>query len=110
MTITVPAQEVRSEYDTMMNEYAKQARIDGFRKGHVPVPVLERKFGASLKTDAMARVIEKALETALKDVSRPLAYEMPTLEDDQASNSIPILSSALPMIHSLYSNFLRLME
>jgi len=83
MTITVPAQDVRSEYDTMMNEYAKQARIDGFRKGHVPVPVLERKFGASLKTDAMARVIEKALETALKDVSRPpLAYEMPTLEDD----------------------------
>ncbi|OQB95683.1 MAG: Trigger factor [Spirochaetes bacterium ADurb.Bin110] len=83
MTITVPAQDVRSEYDAMMNEYAKQARIDGFRKGHVPVSVLERKFGTSLKTDAMARVVEKALETALKDVSRPpLAYEMPTLEDD----------------------------
>ena len=83
MTITVPAQDLRSEYDAMINEYAKQARIDGFRKGHVPISVLERKFGPSLKTDAMARVVEKALETALKDVSRPpLAYEMPELEND----------------------------
>jgi len=83
MTITVRAQDLRSEYDAMINEYAKQARIDGFRKGHVPISVLERKFGPSLKTDAKARVVEKALETALKDVSRPpLAYEMPELEND----------------------------
>lgn len=85
MTLTVPAIDVRAEYDAMMNEYAREARIDGFRKGHVPVSVLERKYGPSLKTEAMGRVIEKAVEAGLKDVERqPLAYTPPTLDGDPA--------------------------
>lgn len=83
MTLTVPARDVRAEYDAMMNEYAREARIDGFRKGHVPVSVLERKFGPSLKTEAMGRVIEKAVEAGLKDVARqPLAYAPPALDGE----------------------------
>lgn len=85
MTLTVSAPDVRAEYDTMMKEYAKDVRIDGFRKGHVPVSVLEQKFGPSLKTEAMGRVIEKAVEIGLKDVEKqPLAYEPPTLEGEPA--------------------------
>jgi trigger factor len=83
MTLTVPARDVRVEYDAMMNEYAREARIDGFRKGHVPVSVLERKFGPSLKTEAMGRVIEKAVEAGLKDVAQqPLAYAPPALDGE----------------------------
>ncbi|GAB6275985.1 MAG: trigger factor [Rectinema sp.] len=83
MTLTVPARDVHAEYAAMMNEYAKDARIDGFRKGHVPVSVLERKFGPSLKTEAMGRVIEKAVEAGLKDAARqPLAYEPPALDGE----------------------------
>jgi len=85
MTLTVPARDVRAEYDAMMGEYAREARIDGFRKGHVPVSVLERKFGPSLKTEAMGRVIEKAVEAGLKDAARqPLAYEPPALDGEPA--------------------------
>jgi trigger factor len=85
MTLTVPARDVRAEYDAMMNEYAREARIDGFRKGHVPVSVLERKFGPSLKMEAMSRVIEKAVEAGLKDVARqPLAYAPPALDGEPA--------------------------
>jgi trigger factor len=83
LTITVPAASVRAEYDAMMQEYAREARIDGFRKGHVPVSVLERKFGPALKTEAMGRVIEKAVETGLKDAERqPLTYEPPAVDGD----------------------------
>lgn len=85
MTLTVPARDVRAEYDAMMNEYAREARIDGFRKGHVPISVLERKFGPSLKMEAMSRVIEKAVEAGLKDVARqPLAYAPPALDGEPA--------------------------
>ncbi len=83
LTITVPAASVRNEYDTMMQEYAREARIDGFRKGHVPVSVLERKFGPALKTEAMGRVIEKAVELGLKGSERqPLTYEPPAVDGD----------------------------
>jgi len=87
MTLTIPSRDVRAEYDAMMNEYAKNARIDGFRKGHVPVFVLERKFGDSLKTEAMGRVIEKAVEEGLKDATRqPLTYEPPAVEGEPQFN------------------------
>ncbi len=85
MTLTVPARDVRSEYDAMMVEYVKEARIDGFRKGHVPVSVLERKFGESLKAESMGRVIEKAVEEGLKASERqPLTYEPPALDGEPA--------------------------
>lgn len=81
MTATVPVAEVRKEYDAMMAEYTKSVRIDGFRPGHVPASVLERKFGETLRLDAMGRVLEKAMEAALVDVDeKPLAYEAPALE------------------------------
>ncbi len=83
MTATVPAAEVRSVYDDMMKEYTKSVRIDGFRPGHVPASVLERKFGETLRLDAMSRVLEKAVEAALAESEeKPLAYEAPALEGE----------------------------
>lgn len=85
LTMTVPVDEVRGVYDSMMKEYTKSVRMDGFRKGHVPSEVLERKFGESLKMDAMSRVVEGAVEEGLKEsAEKPLAYEPPTLEGEPA--------------------------
>lgn len=81
LTATVPAAELRSIYDEMMKEYTRTVRMDGFRVGHVPASVLERKFGDTLRLDAMGRVLEKAVDESLKDVAeKPLAYEAPALE------------------------------
>ncbi len=81
--VTVPKDEVRKAYEATAREYAANVRIDGFRKGHVPVSVLERKFGDSLKLDAMGRVMEKAVEEAVKDIEeKPLAYSSPSLEGE----------------------------
>ena len=85
LSITVPSAETRKEYDAMIREYSKNVRIDGFRAGHVPATVLERKFGDSLRLDAMGRVLEKAVEEALKDLDpkeQPLAYSTPSLEGE----------------------------
>ena len=85
LSITVPSSEARKEYDAMLKEYSRSVRIDGFRAGHVPVPVLERKFGDSLRLDAMGRILEKAVEEALKDADareRPLAYSTPALDGE----------------------------
>ncbi|HWR10975.1 MAG TPA: trigger factor [Rectinemataceae bacterium] len=83
MTATVPAADVRTTYNEMMNEYTRSVKLDGFRKGHVPASVLERKFGDSLRLDAMSRVLEKAVEAALADSEeKPLAYEAPALDGE----------------------------
>jgi trigger factor len=85
LSVTVPSAEARKEYDAMLREYSKSVRIDGFRAGHVPASVLERKFGDSLRLDAMSRVLEKAVEEALKDADpkeQPLAYSTPSLDGE----------------------------
>ena len=83
MTATVPAADVRAIYDEMLREYTNSVKIDGFRKGHVPPSVLERKFGESLKLDAMSRVLEKAVEASLAgSEEKPLAYEAPALDGE----------------------------
>ena len=85
LSVTVPSAESKKEYDDMIREYSKSVRIDGFRAGHVPASVLERKFGDSLRLDVMGRVMEKAVEEALKDVDQkeqPLAYSTPSLEGE----------------------------
>jgi trigger factor len=83
LTMTVPVDEVRKVYDSMINEYTRTVQMDGFRKGHVPAQVLERKFGDSLRMDAMSRVVENAVDEGLKEsVEKPLIYEPPTLEGE----------------------------
>jgi trigger factor len=85
LSVTVPGPESKKEYDAMLREYSRSVRIDGFRAGHVPAAVLERKFGDSLRLDAMGRVLEKAVEEALKDADpkeQPLAYSTPSLEGE----------------------------
>jgi trigger factor len=85
LSVTVPSAESKKEYDAMLKEYSKSVRIDGFRAGHVPASVLERKFGDSLRLDAMGRILEKAVEEALKDADpkeQPLAYSTPSLDGE----------------------------
>ncbi len=85
LSVTVPSAESKKEYDALLREYSKSVRIDGFRSGHVPASVLERKFGDSLRLDAMGRVLEKAVEEALKDAGpaeQPLGYSTPSLDGE----------------------------
>lgn len=85
LTVTVDAKEARAEYDALLAEYSKKARIDGFRTGKVPVSILEMKFGQEMRMEAMGRILEKGVEEALKDETLvPLAYSDPALEAEPA--------------------------
>ena len=61
LTVTVAKEDVAENYNQIITKYAKNAQIPGFRKGHVPVAVLERKYGNALKADVTADIIDKAL-------------------------------------------------
>jgi trigger factor len=83
LTVTVAQADVRKEYASLLAEYAKNVKMDGFRVGKVPTPVLERKFGEELKLEAMGRVMEKSVEEAVKDIEeKPIVYSTPTLEGE----------------------------
>ncbi|WP_461256919.1 trigger factor [Treponema sp. R80B11-R83G3] len=85
LNITVPKEDVRSQYNEMIGEYTKNMQLPGFRKGKVPREVLERKFGDALKDDALGRIMESALQEVFKDENlprsdKPLPYSTPELQ------------------------------
>jgi trigger factor len=87
LTITVPKEDVRSQYQDMLKDYSKNIQIPGFRKGKVPQEVLERKYADALKQEALGRIIENALQDVFKDENlprneKPLPYSAPEMKDE----------------------------
>lgn len=65
LTIAVPADSVEELVKKRLREIGKTTRIDGFRKGKVPVSVIEKRFGqqafAEVAQDAMQQNYIQAL-------------------------------------------------
>jgi trigger factor len=86
LTVTVGKEDVGSQYDDLLAGYSKSIQMPGFRKGKVPREVLERKFGPTLKTEALGRIIENSIKEIFEDESflpadKPLPYSSPQLQD-----------------------------
>ena len=93
LTVTIGKADVAASYNDVVAKYAKNIQIPGFRKGKVPVSVLEKKYGDALKNDAVAEIVEKALGDIFDELDkeksddRPLPYSQPTIDD------IPLLDT-----------------
>ena len=114
LSVSVPKDEAKKEYDAILREYSASVKIDGFRKGHVPATVLERKFGESIRLDAMSRIMEKAVEEAIKDIDeKPLAYSQPSLEgqpslDFEKDFDFTVIYDVFPQMTSVDSSGLEI--
>jgi trigger factor len=86
LTVTVSKEDVKSQYDDLLANYSKNLQLPGFRKGKVPKEVLERKFGSSLKEEAVGRILEKSIMGIFEDESfpqadKPLPYSSPQIQE-----------------------------
>ncbi|MED5524105.1 MAG: trigger factor [Pseudomonadota bacterium] len=59
LTITVPADTIDSAVEAGLREEAKRAKVDGFRKGKVPVSIIKKRYGAAVRGDVTQRVVER---------------------------------------------------
>ena len=59
VSITVPAETVEQAVREELKRVAKNARVDGFRKGKVPPQIIEKRFGASVRSRYFRRFITK---------------------------------------------------
>ncbi|MCR5494051.1 MAG: trigger factor [Treponema sp.] len=82
LTVTVSKKDVQESYNDIVSKYVKNAQIPGFRKGHVPANVLERKYGEAIKADAMSELIDKSLNEVFEKETenRPLPYQQPIMD------------------------------
>ncbi|MDK8290185.1 MAG: trigger factor, partial [Staphylococcus lugdunensis] len=77
LTVTVPAEKVNKALDKAFKKVVKQINVPGFRKGKVPLPIFEQRFGVeALYQDAVDILLPEAYgeaieETGIKPVDQP---------------------------------------
>ena len=49
LSVTIAKADVAEAYSTSLTKYSKELQLPGFRKGKVPVNVLEMKYGSAIK-------------------------------------------------------------
>lgn len=59
--------DIASKLDRLAKEASKSVKVDGFRKGKVPVAVVKKMYGDKLEQDAEGEAIREAVEVAYKD-------------------------------------------
>jgi trigger factor len=67
LTVELPIDSFNEKKDKIINNLSKSAKIDGFRKGKIPVAILRQRFGANASSDATNEMVSDSLENALKD-------------------------------------------
>lgn len=69
LTVTVPEADVAAKKDLVLKSFADEAELDGFRKGHAPLPLVLAKVGEQ-------RVFEAAAEEAMRDALPGLILDL----------------------------------
>ncbi len=86
LTLTLDAASIEEAYAKRIQKYAKELTIPGFRKGHVPASVIERKFGDQIREESTFDTMEEALKEAYASLDKkdmPLVFSTPVLQDEE---------------------------
>ena len=67
MTLTVEEADYKEEVEKTLKNYRKKANIPGFRPGQAPMGMIKRQIGASVKMDAINKVIGENLQKYIVD-------------------------------------------
>ncbi len=76
LAVTVPAERVQAAEADAVRWYGRQAKVPGFRKGHVPPQVVKRRFGEAIRQSALEQLLRESWEKArgeqgLKPIGEP---------------------------------------
>ena len=87
LSITIEKEAVLKEYQIILKDLAKEAKMPGFRPGKVPPAVLENKYGEGIKAETAQKVIEDSLKTVFDEIEEtPITFEPPELLEDYVIN------------------------
>ena len=65
--VSVPAANAESQKVEMLDELRQHADVPGFRRGRVPLKLLERKFGKILRNDVNGKRVNAAFDKLVRD-------------------------------------------
>ena len=79
MTVGLPADRIDAEVDKRLQRAAHDVRLDGFRRGKVPMKVVRQRFGIGVRQEVLGELINQAyFEAVQQEKLQPAG--MPSIE------------------------------
>ncbi len=93
LTIDVPAEQIDIKVEKRIQEASKTIRINGFRKGKVPLKVIKQHYGPGIRQEILGDVINHSFEEAIaKESVKPAGQ--PNIEIKQFEEGKPLQYTA----------------
>src|SRR5688572_7900539 len=83
VTVTVPADRVKTEFDSRYKEINDEVTLPGFRPGHAPRKLLETRFGTHVRDEVKGKIVEAAFKQAIED-KKVAPLGQPTMDVEKA--------------------------
>ena len=67
LSLTIPAADVAARRKKVLGELAPQVDLKGFRPGHVPKALVEKRFGEQATQETQERILQESIQSAMKE-------------------------------------------
>ncbi len=91
--VTVPAEEVEPVFEQAYRDFAKNAKIEGFRKGKLPISMVKSRYGEAIRVDSIEKLIQTFFKKAVDQEDLPLVAPG-TIMDVAAPGEFPFRFTA----------------
>lgn len=89
LVVSLDQSEVEGEYQAVVGEFARQARLPGFRPGKAPAAMILKKYAKEITDEFKSKIVNKAyrggLEQAKLDIISIINVEQGTIEPNLSS-------------------------
>ncbi|MBI5197183.1 MAG: trigger factor, partial [Nitrospirae bacterium] len=92
--IEVPSDVVSKEFEGVLSDTQRRAKVPGFRPGRVPRNVIEQKYGKDIESDVIQKLIPDFYMKAVKE-SGLTPVEMPQIEKMDLKKGAPLTFTAV---------------
>jgi len=104
LIIDVPADVVQREAQKVAAQYARVARLPGFRPGHAPSALVRRKFKDEIKSEVVQALVPKFFKNSLDDRKWVVAGE-PEFQDLKFPDDQPDQPLTVKATFEIYPEF-----
>src|SRR5687767_4122112 len=84
ITLTLPADAIKSEVDSRLKRLARTVKMDGFRPGKVPMTVVAQRYGYSVHYEVMNDKVGEAFAQAANEAKLRVAGQPKITEKQEA--------------------------
>src|SRR5207245_5412620 len=95
LDLEIPAEEVQKAMERVAREFARVARVPGFRPGKAPVTLIRRRFAEDIKSEVLQSLLPERIEQAVTEqkmvpVTRPQDRKITRLNSSHGSSSYAV--------------------